>query len=733
MAEWYRELLRVVRMRHVQVLGAVVGAAALLTFAAGGAPTPTYASGQPGRVAGAGLFATYQLTPTSYLPYVASENAPAPTPNPSPEPPAPPVPGDEWSQHGHNALRTSYTDQVVNTPWRWKWAWNGPNSSGGISSGKSGLPRNVQPVTGGGRVYVAAGSRGVYALSEVSGAQQWNARPGGNINSTVAYDKDTQSVFVVSSNGTLYKLNAANGNTAGQFSGGATSDLPLPPAIVGDRVFFSMGNRVFAVNKNTMQQAWAYDAGSAVHTPPAYSPSRDRVFVGSADLNVHAINNANGARAWRVRPVDSSLSAGQGSSDNFAEFRNGWPVIADAAGFVLIKARLNWQTMWTWNPWPTSNAQMRSNLTSQPNQQALFVMDMDDGARPFIANIGHGGYGDGGFMPMGPQPVVKRLSNGKDVVYTIIRGHGSNDGRWDSAFGEMMLDDTTVSGYRAGEVRFIRYEHPQGATTEGYLLTDEQPFVSMAGDYLFGGHWMAGLALQITDRSASRGAYSNPISSVNAPSIVTAQSPNAACGYSASHYCGGLVQDGDPRNFTSGFYIYYGQGKVYDQYWGEYASWVVSNGTVYFRSNDGAIVAFSGGNPQAAGGGSMADAALTPDQPSDTAASAQDVNVALTTIEYGAARAWAGKTASVEGRVQYVFNNGKQVLLGFENPHQGAFKILITKQQWAQFGGAPTNRYLVGDVLRVTGTIEWYQGDPVIYATDPGQIVNLDTGRSGRR
>ncbi|MER3457429.1 MAG: hypothetical protein C4309_01070, partial [Chloroflexota bacterium] len=71
----------------------------------------------------------------------------------SPPPGAP----TEWTQFAHDAQHTSYTDQVVPTPWRWKWAWNGPDPNGAVSPGKFGLPRNVQPITGGGRVYIAAG------------------------------------------------------------------------------------------------------------------------------------------------------------------------------------------------------------------------------------------------------------------------------------------------------------------------------------------------------------------------------------------------------------------------------------------------------------------------------------------------------------------------------------------------------------------------------------------------
>jgi hypothetical protein len=57
---------------------------------------------------------------------------------------------------------------------------------------------------------------------------------------------------------------------------------------------------------------------------------------------------------------------------------------------------------------------MRQLLTQRPGDQALFVLDLDDGSKPFIANVGHGGYGDNDYMPMGPQPVVKRLPDGKE-------------------------------------------------------------------------------------------------------------------------------------------------------------------------------------------------------------------------------------------------------------------------------------------------------------------------------
>lgn len=616
----------------------------------------------------------------------------------------------EWTQHAHDAQRTGYTAQIVPTPWRWKWAWNGPNATGGINSGKFRLPRNSQPVTGGGQVYIAAGSGGVYALDNATGSVIWHRNPGGSINSTPAYDAQTAALFALSSNGILYKLDAATGNPITEFATGDSSDLPLPPALVDDRVFISMGQRVFAVNKNSMTQIWAYDAGSPVDSPPAYSASRNRVIVVSQDLYVHAINNSDGAQAWRVKPTP--LNPGNPAQDsNLAEVKNGWPVIADTHGLVLVKLRLDWQTLWQPNPWPNSNTAMRSTLSGQPDLQALLVLRLDDGSVPFIANVGHGGYGDGGYMPMGPQPVVKRFATGEEVAYVVMRGSPCLktpcDGRWDSHLGELVLDDTTVSGYSAGYVRFIR---------NTFFPTDEQAYLSMAGDYLLGGHWEAGIAHQITDRSASRGSGTNPIQTADLPHVATSQDVDTCGrGFQTNHYCETSLQN--TRLWPAGFYIYWKQGSVYDQYWSEYAGWVVSNNTVYFVSTDGTLVALEQGNP-AAQAASSTLATITEEQV-EPELNPQPVS---TPIPYPQAREYASQEATVSGTIRYVFNNGLAVLLGFEHPHQGVFKVRILQQDWNNFAAPPETLYQVGQQVQVTGVIEWYQGDPVIYVRNPGQL-----------
>lgn len=622
----------------------------------------------------------------------------------------------EWTQHAANAQRTSYVSLNIPAPWRWKWSWNGPNSSGGVVSGKTTLPRNVQAVTGNNMVYIAAGSRGVVALRQTDGTQAWIANPGGSFNSTLAYDAQTNAVFAVSSNGYLFKLNATTGQEQGQFNGNSTSTLPLPALVYGDRVLYSMGSRVYALNKSTLAQIWSYNTNNTVVTPPTYSQTKNRVIVGTQDLYVHAIDNTTGAQAWRTKPTVLASGAAQ------TELSRGWPVVADKTGIVLIKYRLNWDTLWTWSPWPTTNSLIRSNLTARPDQQALFALNLDNGQIAFNTNVGHGGYGDGNYMPMGPQPVVKDLGS-NEVAYMVVRGDNVNDGRWDSKFGEVVLDNT-ISGFSPGDVRFMEYgsygwqRHGNDYSNVAATPTDEQPNLSVVGNYLLGGHWMNAYAMRIEDRSAQYGNYDRPIRTAPAPHITS--STNAAvsgCQLTSSHYCSGsLIQDGDVRTFPpQGFYIYYNQGRLYDTYWSEYAAWSASGNTLYYRSNDGALIAFESGNPTAN--------AL--EQAPSRVAGLEDVSTKSVSgvLTPESAAAHVGSRATIKGRIANSFNNGRAFYITFTEPHQGKFIIKINKESLQLFQDNPEKLYSVGSTISATGLIEMYQGGPVIYITDPAQLV----------
>jgi uncharacterized repeat protein (TIGR01451 family) len=497
---------------------------------------------------------------------------------------------DGWNQHAHDPQRTSFSPEDISGPWQYKWQWNGADNSGqGVSTWVP-MKTLVQPITGGGRVYVIAGSTGgaadkVYALAKSDGEVLWSKAPGGELSSTPAYSEGY--LFVASENGTLYKLNASNGNTADSFT--ADSALKTPPLLVGDRVYITSANgTLYAISRSTMGEIWTYSAGAQAATMPTYSASRSLVIFCDRELYVHAVD-VDGERVWRVKPTTREPfyghPTGEDPGTNQAAFEYGWPVVADGRGVVFVRLRLNWSTLWggpgSGGSYPTTNAAIRQFLENSPGQQTLFALDLDDGSRAFTPAVGNSALeGDHSFqLIMGPQPTIRTLNNGKEVAYIFWRNGQVNpgsDGRWDATMGEMVLDGSTVSGYQAGDLRFVNTQ---------FFPTDEIGQLSGAGNFVFHSHWLAMASSDVQDRSGG-GSYANGIGSFG-PFVIWSQAAGHGCNFNpATRWCSALYTKDDTRAFGAGYYVLYNDSV---RGWNYGPSVVVGDGMIIVKSIDGAI------------------------------------------------------------------------------------------------------------------------------------------------
>ena len=104
----------------------------------------------------------------------------------------------------------------------------------------------------------------------------------------------------------------------------------------------------------------------------------------------------------------------------------------------------------------------------------------------------------------------------------------------------MVLDDATVPGYQAGDVRFVRYEDIQ---------TDEMMALTMSGGTIFHNHWLVAEARTIVDRGAALGgSFVTPIESASAPYVIWRQARDQGCDFDAATcFCTSLYSFGDER------------------------------------------------------------------------------------------------------------------------------------------------------------------------------------------
>jgi hypothetical protein len=567
---------------------------------------------------------------TVFLPVVMASRAQAtPTPTPTPTPTltrtptrtatrtstpvtvSPPPSGlAEWSQFGANAQRTSYVPQDI-TNWTYRCVWNGQSASTHISV------QGVEPVAGDNKIFISAGANGVYAINDSNCAQMWNAAIA--TNSTVAYDNGY--VYVVGTNGTLYKLSSSTGATVASVSGGAGSTNPLPPLVLSDRVIFSAGNVLYAVNKSNLQTIWQYNAGARIDTPTSYSAARNLVIIVTQDLYVHALSNASGTRVWRTKPTPRIGGTITGSTDlTHAEVAKGYPAIADVHGIVFVRYKIDWDSIYFAGLWHPDNTWIRSTLAANPERRNVFALSLSDGSEPFIVNVGQGGIEQSSiYIDQGRSPVIRILPNGQEVAYAMCRGGTQYDARWDSHFCEIVLDNNTVPGYQAGYVRYITYVQPPGTTGAAqYLITDEQPYVVGTGVTLMGAHWQAGQSVRITDRSDAFGSFTNPIRSQNAPTVIERESPsNTTCTRNdATHSCGtsqlfyAEPEYNSGRAYSPGFWVYWGDTAPHDGT----GAFIVTKNLVVYKAFSGAVFVLAGQAASVTSTATPASTAISPTQ-----------------------------------------------------------------------------------------------------------------------
>ncbi len=500
------------------------------------------------------------------------------------------LPFTQWPQLAGNPQRTGYVDFEIKTPWKVLWIWNGPlnGGDGGAAGGHLRLPKDVQPVVGGGNLYVGHSDGYMRAISQDNGQQVWATNLGNAITNTAAYDSASNSVYVGTSDGRFWRIDAGTGQVIR--SNRPSGTITMAPLLVGSVVYIgnSLG-QFYAFDKTTLEQNWMYSAGASLVGSTAYSNNHNGVIILLAeDKSVHAVQAANGTRRWRVT-VNGDIDPVRGTV-----FADTYPVISEITDSVIVRSYIDWDKIWQPSGGaPTSVSEIRNFLTQNPTYQSFFVLNLDNGSQRYVAPVMPGGIGNGGDLEAPPpQVVVKSFSNGTEVAYVLWRSRSSCpsvcEGREDTTIGEMDL--------ATGNIRFVQDYKNQGSMR---LPTDEQSPLSMAGSTLFHAHWMLLGTIRITDRSANLGtSYSNPIRSTELTPVLNTLASNL-CSSRSGHYCSsGMKTPCDGFGVDPGFYIYYVGVCVYDQNWTTpVRSAVFSSNTIYWKSVDGAIIALGSVNP----------------------------------------------------------------------------------------------------------------------------------------
>ena len=176
------------------------------------------------------------------------------------------------------------------------------------------------PAVADGVAYVGSTDGNLYAVDLQAGAQKWKFKTGARVvSSPAAY---SGVVYFGSYDGNFYAVDAANGQLKWKFatSGerrfaakhlhGAVPEsevMPDPfdcylssPVLSAGKIYFGSGDgNVYALDAASGRLNWKFQTGDVVHASPAIADGT--LFVGSWDSYFYALDAATGKEMWRFK------------------------------------------------------------------------------------------------------------------------------------------------------------------------------------------------------------------------------------------------------------------------------------------------------------------------------------------------------------------------------------------------------------------------------------------------
>lgn len=176
------------------------------------------------------------------------------------------------------------------------------------------------PAVTNGTAYVGSTDGHLYALELASGTQKWKFKTGARVVSSPAVENGV--VYFGSYDGNFYAVDAATGQLKWKFAtpgerrfaakhlhgslpAGETMPDPFDcylssPVVSGGKVYFGSGDgNVYALDAGSGTVSWKFQTGDVVHASPAISDGM--LFVGSWDSYFYALDAATGKEKWKFK------------------------------------------------------------------------------------------------------------------------------------------------------------------------------------------------------------------------------------------------------------------------------------------------------------------------------------------------------------------------------------------------------------------------------------------------
>ncbi|HXV98555.1 MAG TPA: PQQ-binding-like beta-propeller repeat protein [Anaerolineae bacterium] len=180
---------------------------------------------------------------------------------------------------------------------------------------ETGSPVWSSPAVVEGVLYIGSNDHYLYALDHQTGQEKWKFETGAAVRSSPAVADGV--VYVGSFDKNVYALDAQTGQEQWRFETEA-SIYSSPTVAAGvlyigsgcDRADGCEGSRpyyLYALDSQTGQEKWRFEAGSTIESSPAVAAGL--VYFGSIDGYLYAVDSRTGQEKWKFKTIDSVVSS----------------------------------------------------------------------------------------------------------------------------------------------------------------------------------------------------------------------------------------------------------------------------------------------------------------------------------------------------------------------------------------------------------------------------------------